>query len=1075
MRRGEWALSLEKQLRLEESKLIAITRSNSWRITSPLREIIRWMSSPKSQTKRYLKWFIRHAKKLYNFLPFNAENKRKHRQWVANTFPRILLASGSQASIVSQIETEKLKGIEDTILNDDYCDHNEDIFISPSDTPLISIIIPTYGNSDYTLRCLKSISIYPPIKNFEVIIVDDCSPDNSREIISKRVKGIRIISNEENKGFIKSCNIGARAAKGEYFYFLNNDTQLNENSIDALFRTFSDFPGAGLVGSKLVYPDGRLQEAGGIIWQDGSAWNFGRFQDEKLPVFNYAREVDYCSGASIMVPKFLFEDLGGFDEHYLPAYCEDSDLALKIRELGYKVIYQPLSKVIHYEGISSGTDILKGIKSYQLENTKKLYKRWQDRLINYQPAGVDVDSAKDRQTTLRVLVLDHCTPEPNKDAGSVTVFNLLMLMREMGFQATFIPEDNFLFMPDYTTVLQKSGIEVLYNPYVNSVNKHLEEFGNRYDLVFIFRPIVMERYIKAVRKFCPNAKVLFHTIDLHYLRMSREAQLLNDKSKQKLAEEMQERELSSIRAADASIVHSTVELETLKPIMPKNNLHVFPLIMNVKSSVKPFSERKDIVFIGGFNHAPNVDAVQFFVKEVMPILREQLPGVIFYVVGSNPPKQIQALESQDIIIKGFVENLDPFLEKIRVSVAPLRYGAGIKGKIGTSMSSGLPVVATSIATEGMMLKDGKNILEAESADALADALITIYQDDAVWKRISENGLAFAENVWGDGAAWDTFAEILSSMGIEVKRSKHSIPLYSEISHTSKSQKNFLQPIGSVKNRHEYLALLDNSTLKNLEQFSKKIVTQANSEAFTVDGFCVPCDTKVSFLVDMKSGGERHSNGWTPNWRERLECPICRMNNRQRLMATLVKQRLEEKPKQEGYFMEQVTPIYKWVTSTFKQHSIIGSEYLSHEYTSGTVVQGIRHEDVENLSFDNEQLDFIVSTDVFEHVPNPYLAFSECSRVLKQGGIMLATIPFHDDIDISVTRAKFVDGKLKNLLPAVFHGNPLSEDGSLVFTDFGWDLIDTIKSAGFRNVETEVYADKSHCHIGGGQIVFRLEK
>lgn len=264
-----------------------------------------------------------------------------------------------------------------------------------------------------------------------------------------------------------------------------------------------------------------------------------------------------------MVPKSLFEELGGFDEHYLPAYCEDSDLALKIRDKGYRVIYQPLSTVIHYEGITSGTDTTQGTKAYQIENSKKLFERWKQHLQFHQAPGNDVDNAKDRRATRRALVLDHCTPTPNQDAGSVTVFNLLLLLREMDFQVTFIPEDNLLYMPDYTTALQRSGTEVLYAPYVISVEQHLKEYGERYDLAFLFRPGVVERHVQTVRKYCPNAKVLFHTVDLHYLRMSREAQLQQGKAKQKAAEEMQQREFAAIRAADASIVHSTAELEIL--------------------------------------------------------------------------------------------------------------------------------------------------------------------------------------------------------------------------------------------------------------------------------------------------------------------------------------------------------------------------------------------------------------------------------------------------------------------------------------------------------------------------------
>lgn len=264
-------------------------------------------------------------------------------------------------------------------------------------------------------------------------------------------------------------------------------------------------------------------------------------------------------------------------------------------------------------------------------------------------------------------------------------------------------------------------------------------------------------------------------------------------------------------------------------------------------------------------------------------------------------------------------------------------------------------------------------------------------------------------------------------------------------------------------------------LLRVAQIEREIIAQSKGEAFAVEGFCVPCNKQVQFLVDMQSGGQRHAHGWIPNWRERLECPYCRMNNRQRLIATLIKQSLANKHEQKVYFMEQVTPIFNWAKMSFPQHHIIGSEYLGHEYEGGSVIKGIRHEDVENLSFSDESLDVIISNDVFEHVPNPSRAFSECARVLKPGGIILATIPFHRDKDSSVTRAKLVDGRLEHILPPAFHGNPVSAEGSLVFTDFGWDLLDTIRRSGFADVGVDIYASAHLGHLGGGQLVFKAYK
>jgi glycosyltransferase involved in cell wall biosynthesis len=778
-----------------------------------------------------------------------------------------------------------------------------------------------------------------------------------------------------------------------------------------------------------------------------------------------------------MIPKVLFDELGGFDEHYLPAYCEDSDLALKIRDKGYRVIYQPLSTVIHYEGITSGTDTNQGTKAYQIENSKKLFTRWQERLQAHQAPGVDADNAKDRRSTRRVLVIDHCTPTPNQDAGSVTVFNLLLLLREMDFQVTFIPEDNFLQLPEYTSALQRAGIEVLYAPYVTNVEQHLKEYKNRYDLAFLFRPVVVERHLKSIRKYCPKAKVLFHTVDLHFLRMSREAVLQSDKTKQKAADEMKQRELAAIRATDACIVHSTVELELLQPMLPDAKLHVFPLIMDIPGTNKTFADRRDIVFVGGYQHTPNADAVHYFATEIMPLLRKQLSGVRFYAVGSKPPADIQALAAEDIIITGFVEDLTPFLDKMRISVAPLRYGAGIKGKIGTAMAVGLPVVATSLAAEGMSLNNGEDILVADGAEDFANTIANLYQDESFWSRISENGVMFADQAWGAEVAREILAAIVADLGLNVSQNAYPLTLYSERSgsETKTLTENTLEPIATVKNKEEYEQLLQGEEITKTRTIEKRLVAAANAEAFTVDGFCVPCDKKVPFFVDMKSGGQRSTNSWIPNWRERMECPLCGMNNRQRLVATLINQHVSNSKNQNVYFMEQVTPIYNWAISKFKEHNLVGSEYLGYEYEGGTTVKGIRHEDVENLSFSNSQLDFIVSNDVFEHVPHPAKAFAECARVLKPGGVMLATIPFHSGMDESVIRAQLDNGQMEYLLPEAYHGNPVSADGSIVFTDFGWDILEQMKGAGFSDVSVDAYVSAEFGHFGGGQLVFRCNR
>lgn len=654
------------------------------------------------------------------------------------------------------------------------------IDLKSSVKPLVSIIIPIYGQIGFTICCLKSIGLNLPKCTFEIILIDDASRDNSLAIL-KFVKGIKVFKNTTNKGFIYSCNFGAKKAKGEYLYFLNNDTQVTSGWLDHLVQTFKDFPGTGLVGSKLVYPNGRLQEAGGIIWRDGSAWNFGRRQDPNEPIFSYAREVDYCSGASIMIPKIIFNKMKGFDPYYSPAYCEDSDLALKLRERGYRVIYQPLSTVIHFEGMTSGKDTSSGVKSYQVVNLHKQYKRWKHRLSTYQENGENVDSAKDRRASRRVLYLDSTTPSPDKDSGSIDAFNHMLLLREMNFQVTFIPTKTIDYMNPYTLNLQRNGIEALYYPYIKSVEEHLKNMGDRYDLVIFSRVETAQRLMSTVKDFCKKAKTLFITVDLHFLRLERTAILEKSKNVGIMAEEIKKQELDIMKWMDITTVISTYEYDLLLKVkaIPKAKLRLLPYTRQINKKVIAFENRKNIVFVGNFRHPPNIDAVKFFVSEIMPHIRKLIPDLKFYIVGSQMTKEIKALRASDIVIQGFVQDLSSFLSTFKLSVAPLRLGAGIKGKIGTSLSLGLPVISTSIGTEGMGLKNKENVIIEDKTKAFAEKLVSTYKDKRLWDKLSKNGLVFAEKNWGANKGFDNLSSILNDLDFSIETKSYPLKLYSD--------------------------------------------------------------------------------------------------------------------------------------------------------------------------------------------------------------------------------------------------------------------------------------------------------
>ena len=637
---------------------------------------------------------------------------------------------------------------------------------APIEKPDVSIVIPVYNKAHWTLRCLRNLQLSATELTCEIIVVDDASTDETSELIG-RIAGLRYERNAEQLGFLRSCNRGANLARGEFVVLLNNDTVVLPGWLDELKNTFDDFEDCGLAGSKLLYPDGRLQEAGGIVWNDGSGLNVGRLQDPARPEFCYARDVDYCSGASIMLPRKFWLELGGFDELFAPAYYEDTDLAFRVRRAGRRVMYQPLSKVIHFEGVSSGTDTAAGVKRFQALNQPAFFKRWAEALKDYGNPGslaAQMQSLPlDRYATRRALVIDDFTPTPDQDSGSIDTLNYLKLLKQLKFHVTFIPAADLLNFGAYTRDLQRVGVECRHAPYTASVEDFLKARGQQLDLVLFFRYTTAVPLLDAVRKFAPRAKVVLETVDVHFLRQEREALLEQSAEKTRLAAAAKSAELETIRRCDASIVLSEFEMHLLRELIPEAKLALIPIARGIPGRLAGFERRRGIAFVGGFRHAPNIDAVLWFAAEVWPLIRARIPDCIFSIVGSNAPAEILKLAAPDIKVLGFVEDLSGIFAACRMTVAPLRFGAGIKGKIVTSLSYGVPCVASAAAVEGMGLTEGENVLVGTTAREFAEAVARLHGDGELWARLSERGLDFARERFSLESARGKFAALLKEL------------------------------------------------------------------------------------------------------------------------------------------------------------------------------------------------------------------------------------------------------------------------------------------------------------------------
>lgn len=649
---------------------------------------------------------------------------------------------------------------------------SKELIIPDSDKPVVSFIIPTYGQVDITLFCLKSIAEHRPSCAFEVIVIDDAY--NGAEDIDrlKQVRGITFIRNDRNLGFLLTCNFAATLAKGHYIYFLNNDTEICPGTVDTLVEILESRPDVGMVGSKLLYPDGTLQEAGAILWSDASGWNFGRGGDPAKPEFNYLRQVDYCSGASVMIVRELFKSLGGFNPELAPAYYEDSELALRIQQLGMKVLYEPRSVVIHHEGKSHGTDVTTGVKAHQVTNRSYVSEHWSSILLRDHFEGPhDLMRARDHGRNRKtILIVDHYVPEPDRDAGSRSSLGIIRSLAEADWIVKFWPH-NRAYNPTYTTALERLGVEVIDHRWPGDFTLWLRENGPWLDHILINRPNIAMDILPRIPLESKSA-VSFYGHDLHFERLRRQADYagLTEASEILADAELSETiERQVWRRVDLVIYPSEVEAATVRQMMPRVlSRSIIPFSFPLSSSRDKPPVLRSILFVAGFAHSPNVDAAKFLVREILPQLESKIGTVRVVLAGSHPTEAVLALAGPNIEVTGYVsdEVLAQLYEKHRIAVIPLRFGAGVKGKLVEALSRGVPVVTTSIGAQGIPgLEDIVPV--HDQVFELVQAMATLITDDEAWLSQSRAQLNFADSRFSFAAMQASVIRVLEEVKLSI--------------------------------------------------------------------------------------------------------------------------------------------------------------------------------------------------------------------------------------------------------------------------------------------------------------------
>ena len=614
--------------------------------------------------------------------------------------------------------------------------------------PVATICIAATAPLDALHACLAAIHAAGLDRAADVVVVDDAASGAQAALLPALVDNLRYHFAADGDGLVAARDQIAAEARGEFVLFLAPEAHPQPGFLDEIVQTFTRTPQAVMVGGRLLREDGLLQHAGLFARSAMALDDLGHLAPDDAPEFGYQRPVDALAGYAVAIRAAALQEAGGFGPLYARFGHAVADLCARLRAAGQTILYQPVATAL-WRAQAPIADGAPPDLAMPDEETLRL----RERLADGWPDPVRFIG--------RALVIDDDMPQPDRDAGSVLTFEQILILCRLGYHVTFAPVHGA--EPDAAAVaaLARHGIALAAPPQVASVTEFLKRDGARLDLVHIYRHANAAMLEERIRQLAPAAKLVFAPADLHYLRESRRAELTG----QAAPDDLRDAELRCVRAADVTIVHSGHELALLARETDPSRLVLLRWIARPTPPTRGFAARRDICFVGNYRHLPNLDGVQWFAAEVMPRLRERLPQVRLLLAGSFMPDAIRALACDAIEILGWVPDLAELFGSVRLSVAPLRYGAGFKGKVATSLAHGLPVVGSSISLEGTGLSDGDGVAVADDPADFAAAVVRLYEDAGLWAAQSARALERVEALYAPAAAEAVWRDMLTRLGL----------------------------------------------------------------------------------------------------------------------------------------------------------------------------------------------------------------------------------------------------------------------------------------------------------------------